>query len=309
MRCITSRLSPVLLALLIGAVSAQARRFDVNALDDAVDVVPGDGICADARGLCTLRAAVQETNALPGPDEIVLGPGVHVLSIVGLDEDAAATGDLDLLDELTLRGAGPDRSFLEVDPTWEDRLLHQLRDMPPLTIEDLTVRGSAAASRAGGVFAQGEGLTVRNATFTGHAAGAVVSWGDALAEDCLFRGNSGGVSALETLRSMVRRTTFLDNLDSSITARLETVEDCHFEGNSVNSQVLVATRVYRTVMTANEVDANGYTCTATTVEDCHIVGNTGPAVWLVGLASRVMRRTTVRDNGGGASSSNLHPTR
>ena len=46
---------------------AHAKRFNVNSTQDAVDLNPGDGICATATGECTLRAAIQETNALPEP--------------------------------------------------------------------------------------------------------------------------------------------------------------------------------------------------------------------------------------------------
>ncbi|MEZ5164956.1 MAG: hypothetical protein R2695_00150 [Acidimicrobiales bacterium] len=42
-----------------------------------VDVVPGDGVCADAGGACSLRAAVMEANALPGVEEIRLVDGAE----------------------------------------------------------------------------------------------------------------------------------------------------------------------------------------------------------------------------------------
>ena len=47
---------------------AQAKQFNVNSTRDAVDANPGDGVCATATGECTLRAAIQETNALRGAD-------------------------------------------------------------------------------------------------------------------------------------------------------------------------------------------------------------------------------------------------
>jgi hypothetical protein len=45
------------------AVPSGAATFAVDSTADAVDVVPGDGLCATAAGACTLRAAVMETNA------------------------------------------------------------------------------------------------------------------------------------------------------------------------------------------------------------------------------------------------------
>ena len=46
--------------------------FTVNSVVDAVDANPGNGICTTAGGICTLRAAIQETNALAGADIITL---------------------------------------------------------------------------------------------------------------------------------------------------------------------------------------------------------------------------------------------
>src|SRR5215216_5850060 len=50
--------------------SRAAATFTVNSLADTQDIVQGNGICADAGGLCTLRAALQEANTLPGTDTI-----------------------------------------------------------------------------------------------------------------------------------------------------------------------------------------------------------------------------------------------
>lgn len=45
------------------APAAQAASFVVDNLGDAADANVGDGICATAGGVCTLRAALQEANA------------------------------------------------------------------------------------------------------------------------------------------------------------------------------------------------------------------------------------------------------
>jgi len=58
------------LFLLPNRVSRAAGTFTVNSLADTPDAVPGNGICADAGGLCTLRAALQEANAFAGDDTI-----------------------------------------------------------------------------------------------------------------------------------------------------------------------------------------------------------------------------------------------
>lgn len=50
--------------------AARAVNFTVNNNADTSDVAAGNGICADAAGNCTLRAAVQEANARAGDDTI-----------------------------------------------------------------------------------------------------------------------------------------------------------------------------------------------------------------------------------------------
>jgi len=103
------------MALLAGCRTQPA--FVVNTTQDSVDAAPGDGVCADGNGLCSLRAAVMEANAKEGADHIALGAGQeYVLTVAGTDEEAAATGDLDLTEAATIdgndariRGDGSDR--------------------------------------------------------------------------------------------------------------------------------------------------------------------------------------------------------
>jgi CSLREA domain-containing protein len=48
------------------AQAVSSADFVVNMTTDIVDAAPGDGVCATAEGECSLRAAVQEANALAG---------------------------------------------------------------------------------------------------------------------------------------------------------------------------------------------------------------------------------------------------
>ena len=52
------------------AASAPAATFLVNDLGDANDAAPGDGVCATAGAVCTLRAAIMEANAFAGIDSV-----------------------------------------------------------------------------------------------------------------------------------------------------------------------------------------------------------------------------------------------
>ena len=70
------QLSSFILAFILwsNAASLQAQNvFYVDTWFDDSDANPGDGICADANGACTFRAAVEEANDFPnagGPDVI-----------------------------------------------------------------------------------------------------------------------------------------------------------------------------------------------------------------------------------------------
>jgi len=70
--------------------------FHVNSTVDEPDANPGDGLCLTVSGVCTLRAAIMEANANPGHDTIMLPTNTYVLPLDGLNENAAATGDLDI---------------------------------------------------------------------------------------------------------------------------------------------------------------------------------------------------------------------
>lgn len=48
-----------------GAANAASFSFTVNTTTDSHDATPGNGLCADSSGLCSLRAAIEESNALP----------------------------------------------------------------------------------------------------------------------------------------------------------------------------------------------------------------------------------------------------
>lgn len=95
------------------AAPAFAANFIVtNTAQDLPDEAPGNGVCKVAGSTaCTLRAAVMESNALAGADIIVVPTNAHItLTITGRNEDAAATGDLDISAPLTIS------TFGEADP-------------------------------------------------------------------------------------------------------------------------------------------------------------------------------------------------
>ena len=94
------------------ALPAWSATFTVNSTADSADVTAGNGLCADASGDCTLRAAIQEANALAGNDTINLGTATYTLSLTGTD-DTAALGDLDITQDVTISGAGTTSTVID----------------------------------------------------------------------------------------------------------------------------------------------------------------------------------------------------
>src|ERR1043166_2278639 len=88
---------PIIVAAVVSSRQVvAAATFTVDTTADLPDVTPGDGICGSAGGSCTLRAAVEEANALSGADTVVLPAGHYRLT----------DGGLTINDDLRARGAG-----------------------------------------------------------------------------------------------------------------------------------------------------------------------------------------------------------
>jgi uncharacterized repeat protein (TIGR01451 family) len=106
-----------------------AQTFSVTTTSDATDVMPGDGRCdidaVQSGDQCALRAAVMESNASTGADTINLSAGTYVLTLPSPDPAGpdASVGDLDITDDLTISGAGPDSTIVAGGAGWNDRLL------------------------------------------------------------------------------------------------------------------------------------------------------------------------------------------
>src|SRR5437870_652478 len=195
------RLLFVLASLLLAVAPAAAATFTVNDdTADAVDAAPGDGSCATAGGTCTLRAAIQEANAHSGPDTIMVPAGTYLLTILGRGEDMAATGDLDITDDLTIIGAGADRTI--VDGNGIDRIfdieLPTSRAAIVVAIAALTIQngnsGPGALADGGGLYNSGT-LTLRNVvvannTTAAASGGGITNINDITLTDCVVSGNT-----------------------------------------------------------------------------------------------------------------------
>jgi CSLREA domain-containing protein len=141
-----SVIAAALFPLVMFGQSLFATNFTVNDVADDIDVSPGDGICANSSGLCTLRAAVMEANALSGPDMILLSRNTtYTLAIAGSGENTSETGDLDVTDDLKIKGRG---TKTVIDADFLDRVIHVLG--ADLILEQLKITNGYALGEDGG---------------------------------------------------------------------------------------------------------------------------------------------------------------
>jgi len=87
-----------------------AATFTVDSTADSGDINPGDGVCSTAtkNGVCTLRAAVQEANALAGADAIVFSLAANSAITMTTGTAESATNNrraLTLTESLSIDGA------------------------------------------------------------------------------------------------------------------------------------------------------------------------------------------------------------
>ncbi len=198
------------LFLLAFPLGAEAATFNVNSTADLVDTNPGNGVCAAAGGVCTLRAAIIEANALAGgPHTINVPAGHYILTIPGRDEEDGLTGDLDILAGMTIHGAGPASTVVDADGL--DRVFHIIYGT--VTIDGMTIRGGNVLNPVkpwGGGLRVEANLTLRNVVVTGnranmgggidHAVGTLVIDGSTISENVasdygLYSTQGGGLNA------------------------------------------------------------------------------------------------------------------
>jgi Ca2+-binding RTX toxin-like protein len=165
--------------------------FFVNSNVDTFDVNLGNSIAIDSSGKTSLRAAIQEANALPGHDIIVVPSGTFTISRAGSNDDAAIFGDLDITSEITIRGAGSSLTFL--DGADLDRVI-DVTTTGSLHLSGVTVRNGTAAN-AGGIKNSGQLTIIDSIIENNVATGATNSVGGGI-------GNSFGTLTLDgvTLR-------------------------------------------------------------------------------------------------------------
>jgi predicted outer membrane repeat protein len=106
-------------------------------------------------GAGSLRQAIINANANPGTDTITFaGSGTYLLTIAGTGENAAATGDLDITDNVIIIGNGVGNTI--IDGGGIDRVFHLL-GTNTATISGITIQGGNA-NDGGGTFVDGSSI-------------------------------------------------------------------------------------------------------------------------------------------------------
>ncbi|MGH2670037.1 MAG: hypothetical protein ACRDH5_13155, partial [bacterium] len=134
---------------------------------------------------------MQEANLLAGADAIALPPGHYKLTRGGAFEDAALTGDLDVLDDLAIGGAGAAGTRIDADGL--DRVLHVVAPRVRVSVSDVTLEGGAAPGQpGGGILNLGELELVRSVLRDHRASlagGGIFNPGVLVVRDSLLTGN------------------------------------------------------------------------------------------------------------------------
>ena len=144
-----------------------AATFTVNSLLDTPDSAPGNGTCADANGVCTLRAAIQEANSFSGDDTI----NFSTAGTINL------TGPLPVLSSnITINGPGSSLLMVGRDTGGNYRILETSGNS---SISGLTITngrtpdgvGEDVAPSGGGILQTGGELMLRDVVITGNGTG------------------------------------------------------------------------------------------------------------------------------------------
>lgn len=272
--------------------------FVVNYFGDSIanDANPGDGICADSFGTCGLRTAIQEANALPGLDTIIIPTGVVNLITAGADENAALTGDLDITDSLIIQGAGATRTFINGNGgAINDRVFHVRNDVDVyVTVDfiDLSVYGGNIISQTGGGILAGcraDVVVLRSNIFENFG-----TLGGGLA----VNGSGGCPAGLLPRLTVYESAVFRNTANSNLTgAGID-----HFGGGTltvVNSTVALNVNNATDSSAAGGISVSSNTPNIATIRSSTIIDNSAPNATTnqgVGLRIGTSSTTTLIDN-------------
>ena len=150
-----------------------AQTFNVNS---TADTPLSGGMCTGS-GTCTLRAAIQKANQSANttdaqgtvqPDVINLPANTYTLTIGGIDENQAATGDLDITESVNIIGAGSGSTV--IDGNNLDRVFHIVQTGIAVVISNVTIEnGHLDGGLGGGLFNNGGTVSIVDSVITNNS--------------------------------------------------------------------------------------------------------------------------------------------
>ena len=149
----------VVLSMILFSSYAFGTTFTVNSNADTGDVNTSDGLCLDASGNCTLRAAVEQSNALASSDVINFAANISSISLASqilISNNGSLIISGRGANLLTVAGNGNNNRVLQSDAAI-------------LTITDLTVSGGRIAfpntGSGAGMLVNGGAVTLQRVVF------------------------------------------------------------------------------------------------------------------------------------------------
>jgi CSLREA domain-containing protein len=276
----------LLAGLALTATPAKAADFTLTTNWDAF---PGDGLCSLREAIIAANTdtAVDACPAGSGTDTIILPAGGYILTVAGINEYAALTGDLNITEDLIIVGAGSASTWISANLI--DRVFHII-GTATVEISAVTIT-LGKAGRGAGILNYGT-LTLTDVSFTDNNAfggvgigntsgGGLYNIGTATLTNTAFSGNTatdGGGGFYNANIATVTNSTFTDN-------------SAGLGGGVYNSGGGTMTLTNSTI-TGNTVSSNGggivnehtLTLTASTISD-NIASIAGGGIFNVSFAS------------------------
>ncbi len=211
----------------------------VNSGGDAHDADPGDRLCADAGGQCTLRAAIDETNANSTRDAVIFSlpqPATIELTL----------GELLINQNLDILGPGARRLTVQrstVAGTPNFRIFRVPQTQAFVFIRGMTIRngnditGGALFVQEGGFVGLYDSAIIANRATSG---GAITVFGRLVIHRCLIAGNTadnqGGaiINATSTSDTLITNTTITGN-SASIAGAIDNIGSLLLVNNTITA--------------------------------------------------------------------------
>ena len=251
----------------------------VNTTEDVVD---------DSDGVTSLREAIIEANSTAEDDTIQLTAGeTYNLTISGSDEDAAATGDLDIVaggGEITVISEGEEQAVINAggETGINDRVFHVLENAA-LQLENVEVTGGFVTGNSGGGIYNSGTATISNSTISGnlenfliYGGGGIHNTGTANISNSTISNNSafygGGIqnTGTATISNSAISGNFSNTSGGGILNRygIVSISNSNISGNSA------------------DFDGGGiYSSGTATISDSTISGNERGGISLLGTAT------------------------